>query len=267
MERLRIYTIGYTLFQKGNLFDLEEMFNVLHSYNITCLVDVRSIPYSKQFPQCNADSLKYAGKIHGIPYLHMPELGAKACPDKDVFSKASDIFFEDIFPIAKSSRPEKTELYATDEIVDFSKFRNDEYFSDGLKRIENAYDKNYTLALMCSEKKPIDCHRYFLISRKIESIFGEWLDVMHIIRDELGQIATVTNQTLDQELRGLIFSKNEIAEGRNIHNISVPDGAGRNIRTQASAVYKAYFSVCSVPECVCIEITKVCFAVSYKPGA
>ena len=91
-----IFTVGYTLFQNGNYVDLEKMFNVLRNYNVTYLVDVRSVPYSKQYPQCNADNLKIAGKRYGIPYLHMPEVGAKVSAEQDVFSKASDIFFNDI---------------------------------------------------------------------------------------------------------------------------------------------------------------------------
>ena len=129
MERRKLYTLGYTLFQNGVVIDIEKMFKTLKEFNVTHLIDVRSMPYSKQYPQCNADNLKVASKHFSISYGHMPELGAKASPTQDVFSKATDIFFESIFPISKSNRPEDTELYADDEIVDFQKFRKDEYFS------------------------------------------------------------------------------------------------------------------------------------------
>src|SRR5688572_23835207 len=128
MDKRKLYTLGYTLFQNGAVIDIERMFKILKEFNVSHLVDVRSKPYSKQYPQCNADNLKVAGKHFSISYIHMPELGAKASPIQDVFSKASDIFFEDIFPITKSNRPERTELYSDEEIVDFEKFRKDEYF-------------------------------------------------------------------------------------------------------------------------------------------
>lgn len=210
MERRKLYTLGYTLFQNGAVIDIEKLFKTLKEFNVTHLIDVRSIPYSKQYSQCNADNLKVASKHFSISYGHMPELGAKASPTQDVFSKASDIFFESIFPISKSNRPEGTELYPDEEIVDFQKFRKDEYFSDGIKRIETAYDNNYTLALMCSEKRPIDCHRYFLVSKKIEQKFGDWLDIEHIIKNQNGDIETVSNENLNKELSEIVLNKYEI---------------------------------------------------------
>ena len=210
MDKRVIYTLGYTLFQNGAVIDIERMFKTLKEFNVTHLIDVRSMPYSKQYPQCNADNLKVASKHFSISYGHMPELGAKASPMQDVFSKAADIFFEDIFPIPKSNRPEDAELNADEEIVDFQKFRKDEYFSDGIKRIETAYDNNYTLALICSEKRPIDCHRYFLVSKKIEQKFGEWLDVEHIIHNQSGLIETVSNENLNKQLSEIVLNKSEI---------------------------------------------------------
>ncbi len=209
-EKRIIYTVGYTLFQTSRDLDIDLMFNTLKQFGIKYLIDVRTIPYSKQYPQCNAESLKVMGRLHSIPYGHMPELGAKVSPEQDVFSKAFDIFFEDIFPISKSNRPEKTELHAHEEIVDFRKFRNEDYFTSGLKRVETAYDQGYTLALMCSEKNPIDCHRYFLVSKKLEEKFGGWLTVKHIVQDKAGQISIVTNAELDRELSELILKKSEV---------------------------------------------------------
>lgn len=211
MNKKYIYTIGYTLFQQGSTIDIKKMFETLKIYDIRFLIDVRSIPFSKQFPQCNADNMKIAGKSLGIPYMNMPEIGAKANSGQDVFSKASDIFFEQgVFPIAKSNRPERTELLGTDEIVDFNKFRHDEYFTSGLKRIEDAYGKGFTLCLMCSEKKPIDCHRYFLISKALEQRFGEWLEVRHIIERSDGSISYISNSDLDKQLETLVCEKKHV---------------------------------------------------------
>lgn len=210
MEKLKLYTLGYTLFQNGNMIDIEKMLNTLKDFRVSHLVDVRSVPYSKQFPQCNADNLKLASKHFSISYGHMPELGAKASPMQDVFSKASDIFFEDIFPISKSNRPEKTELFDYEEIVDFQKFRNDQYFSEGIKRIEKAYENQFTIALMCSEKRPVDCHRFFFVSKKIEEKFRDWIEVLHITKNKNGEIETVSNENINTELSEVIFNKTEI---------------------------------------------------------
>lgn len=220
MDKQKLYTIGYTLFRNREGIDLERMFETLKKYNVSYLVDVRSVPFSNQYQQCNSNNLKVAGKHYGVPYLHIPELGAKASPQQEVFSKASDVFFDDIFPIAASKRPEKNELHPTDEIVDFQKFRNDEFFLQGIKRIENAYDRNYTLALMCSEKEPINCHRYFLVSRKIEQMFGEWIEVEHIVQNDNIEITTISNNALDKELSDNIFKREEIRKLK-IHDIDM----------------------------------------------
>lgn len=224
MDKRKLFTLGYTLFQNGTDIDIKKMFSVLQKLNVTHLVDVRSVPYSRQFPQCNANNLKAAGEFFSISYLHIPELGAKASPTQDVFSNASDIFFEDIFPISKSNRPEKTEINGDDKIVDFKKFRNDVYFSDGIKRIETAYDKNYTLAIMCSEKRPVDCHRYFFISKKIEQKFGDWIEVKHIVQPSSDDISTISNEDLNKQLEEIVLNKIEIKK-LNILNPSLLEPA------------------------------------------
>ena len=211
MNKKYIYTVGYTLFQRGNTIDVNHLFDTLKKYSVNFLIDVRSVPFSKQYPQCNAENMKIAGKELGLPYMNMPEIGAKASSQQEVFSKASDIFFEqDVFPIAKSYRPEKTELLGSDEIVDFRKFRHDEHFVSGLKRIEDAYDKDYILCLMCSEKKPMDCHRYFLVSKALEQRYGDWLEVRHIVEKPDGRIYFILNSDLDKQLEEFVCEKKRV---------------------------------------------------------
>lgn len=210
MVKQYLYTIGYTSFLYNNQLDIKRLMTTLRQYQVNYLVDVRSVPYSGQFPQTNADNLRAAGKAYGIPYVHMPELGAKADAQQDVFSLASEVFFDDdVFPIAKSNRPEKTELQSSDYIVDFNKFRHDDYFISGLNRIKVAYEKGFTLCLMCSEKYPMDCHRYFLISKALADRFGERLEIRHITLKN-GQLSFLTQQELDRQLEDLVCTKRKL---------------------------------------------------------
>lgn len=219
-----IYTLGYTSFcNSNNIIDVELMFNTLKKFKVNYLIDVRSIPFSKQFPQSNAGNLKAAGKHFNVRYVHMPELGAKA-QSSEVFSKAGEIFVNnDVFPIPKSRRPENTELTADDLIVDFKKFIYDDTFKDGLNRIAKAYEQQFVLALMCSEKNPLDCHRYFLISRAIEERMGDLIEVHHIIKKQSGDITTITNKELDQMLQATVLKMEKIKK-LNIDTIDLLGG-------------------------------------------
>lgn len=220
----KLFTLGYTLFKKEAEIDIEAMFRLLHALNVTHLVDVRSVPYSRNYPQCNAENLKSAGNFYSVPYLHVPELGAKADPSQDVFSSAAEIFFEDIFPISKSNRPENTALLADDRIVDFQKFRASELFSDGIGRIKTAYEKNFTLAIMCSEKRPVDCHRYFLVSKRIEQTFGDWVEVEHIVERSSDYPITISNEEVTRQLTNIVLNREEIRK-LDIRNPSLLEAA------------------------------------------
>ncbi len=63
---------------------------------------------------------------------------------------------------------------------------------------------------MCSEKRPIDCHRFFLVSKKIEEKFGDWIEVVHITKNQNGEIETVSNENLNKELSEIVLNKTEI---------------------------------------------------------
>lgn len=129
-----LYTVGHSLHK------IELFLNLLGKFGVNCLVDVRSAPYSKYAPQFNINELKFLLKHKGIYYMFMGnELGA---------------------------RREDRMLYSTEGYLDFEKVRMTSLFTLGIERIRTGIEKGFNVALMCTEKDPIDCHRNILVARE-----------------------------------------------------------------------------------------------------
>lgn len=62
---------------------IDEFIILLQAHNIQRLVDVRTIPRSRHNPQFNTEQLSSSLTNHGIPYVHMPQLGGFREATKD----------------------------------------------------------------------------------------------------------------------------------------------------------------------------------------
>ena len=132
----RVYTIGHSVYP--NEFFLSQ----LQKNEIDCVVDVRSIPFSKYASQYNKDKIHEYLKRNGLRYLFMgEELGARR----------SDLT-----------------LYHADGYVDFEKVSRSDLFLVGLERIMAGLQEGYNIALMCTEKDPIVCHRAILVGKGLQ---------------------------------------------------------------------------------------------------
>jgi len=125
----------------------------LKSAGVTGIADVRSSPFSRKFPQYNRNRLKADLARDGIVYSFLgSELGG---------------------------RPEQPSYY-TDGIADYEKMSTDANFKVGLTRVEEG-SRKYRIALMCSERNPLDCHRCLLVGR---ALVERGLDISHILSCE-----------------------------------------------------------------------------------
>lgn len=129
-----IYTIGYTAFK------IDDFINILKKYNITCVIDVRSLPYSQYYPDYNKDVFEKVLKSNRILYRnYSAEFGAR--------------------------QTEKCYL-SPKGYLDFNKYVKSDKFESGYKKVLTGVDLGYTFVLMCAETDPIDCHRSIMLGRE-----------------------------------------------------------------------------------------------------
>lgn len=162
----RIYTVGHST--TSSAFFLE----VIKKFGVSCIVDVRSIPFSRHVPQYNKDELGRFLRRNGIQYVFMgDEFGA---------------------------RRDDKQLYSPLGFLDFERTRRSELFLRGIERLIKGLENGFTIALMCTEKQAIDCHRSILVGKGLADIGFE---VVHIDHD----YSTMTQQELDRALLKTYF--------------------------------------------------------------
>ena len=151
MEPSEILTVGHSS------LPYERFLQLLRLASVTAIVDVRTAPYSRQNPQFNRETLKQQLRADGITYVFLgAELGG---------------------------RPSEPQLYC-DGIADYERMSRTKAFKKGLDRVlEGA--KKFRVALVCSERSPLDCHRCLLVGRALAERGAQ---VSHILDD--GSIVT-----------------------------------------------------------------------------
>jgi len=142
-----MYSVGHSN------HEADKFVKILQGFSIDVVVDVRSTPYSKYCPQFNKDTIQQVLKSSGIKYLFLgKELGA---------------------------RPNDQTCYVDTKKVSFNELRSSECFQQGISRLLDGIEK-HNIAIMCSEKEPINCHRAILISRVLTD---KGISVKHILSE------------------------------------------------------------------------------------
>jgi len=141
-----LYTIGHSNHR------LDDFTRLLASHGVTCIVDVRSNPYSRYCPQFNQESLAVALQTAGIQYKYLGgQLGA---------------------------RPSDAHCY-TGNHANLEHVAQTEEFELGLSHLIDVASE-YRVAIMCAEKEPLECHRCILICRHLKD---HNLCIKHILAD------------------------------------------------------------------------------------
>ena len=143
----QIFTIGHSN------HSFEVFLALLREHRVNEVVDVRSSPFSRYTPQFNHDTLNGVLERTDIGHVFLgTELGG---------------------------RPADRSCYDADGRVNYDRLANTDLFDDGISRIVRAADQR-RVAVMCSEKEPLDCHRALLIAKVLEE---RGAAVEHILAD------------------------------------------------------------------------------------
>jgi uncharacterized protein (DUF488 family) len=154
-----IFTVGHSN------YEADQFIKILHSHSIKMLVDVRSAPYSKYCLQFNKDVIEQVLTNNGIKYLFLgKELGA---------------------------RPREQNCYVNGK-VSFEKLKDSELFKQGILHLLELIEK-CNIAIMCSEKEPINCHRAILISRVL-------IQQGFIVKHILNETTLLEHKELEEQL-------------------------------------------------------------------
>jgi uncharacterized protein (DUF488 family) len=145
---------------------LHEFVEMLKTYHVELVVDVRSVPRSRHNPQFNKETLPSALKIEGINYIHLPKIGGlrRAKPDS----------------INTAWRNKSFRGYA-----DYMQTKD---FTEQLLYLL-ALARENCVAVMCAEALPWRCHRSLIADAllvrnvKVEHIISKKSTITHTLTE------------------------------------------------------------------------------------
>ena len=148
---MKIWTVGHST-RSG-----EEFIEILKAHQIQVLVDVRTYPGSRRYPQFNRAALAESLAAVGIRYLHEPRLGGRRRPRPDSDNTAW--------------RNEQFRGYA-------DHMETDEFKNGVTELLELA--ANARVAVMCAEAVWWRCHRSLIA----DYLKAEGHEVVHILDEK-----------------------------------------------------------------------------------
>lgn len=163
-----VYTIGHSNHEIGDFLCL------LNKHGIDLILDVRSTPYSKRYPQFNREELQVVLQSHQLAYKGFGLWFGARQPDREYYTEAGWLHYR--------------------------AFTKSGIFEEGIRNLDQCLIQGYTPALLCSEKDPFDCHRAIMVAHAL-SLQG--YQIKHILAD--GSIQT--QDELDQRLLDKYFPK------------------------------------------------------------
>ncbi len=130
IEAQTIYTIGHST------RSLTEFLNMLRSFDIKILADIRSLPGSRKFPQFNKENLQLYMEEAGIEYMHLADLGGRR----------------------KVKKNSKNNRWNNDSFKGYADYMETDEFENAIVKLKKIALED-TTAYMCSEAVWWRCHR------------------------------------------------------------------------------------------------------------
>lgn len=148
---VKIWTVGHST-RSG-----EEFIEILKAHQIEVLVDVRTFPGSRRYPQFNREALSESLKEAGIKYRHEPRLGGRRRAQPDSHNTA----------------------WRNEQFRGYADHMETEEFKNGVRELlELAAHKR--VAFMCAEAVWWRCHRSLIA----DYLKAEGHEVIHILDEK-----------------------------------------------------------------------------------
>ena len=129
-ESSQIWTVGHST--RG----VEEFVEILREHRIETLVDVRSFPGSRRYPQFNKSELSETLPTAGIEYIHLPSLGGRR----------------------KARASSKNSAWRNEGFRGYADYMETADFQKGIESLLELAGKQRTV-VMCAEALWWRCHR------------------------------------------------------------------------------------------------------------